>query len=375
MQTMPPPAPFVFDLQFFSDAEDEGRTEDPTARQRGKAEGEGKFARTRDLSGPVGILVVAVYLRYTLPDMVKALGDFTAAFLSGAFLVTDPSPRDLIFIATVSVQTMIRITLPVMLLAALFQVVSEITQVGFQFNFSFIKFNPAALKPDFARVFNRLLPQRETLVELAKSIGKILIVGCVGYYIFWENYGLILETSRMGMSDALTRIGMVAYKILLWTSALLIVFAIPDYLYQRHQYIDSLKMTKFQVKDEYRSMEGDPQVRQALRRRMVEIVNRQMIKRVPKADVVITNPTHFAVALRYDQTEGDAPVCVAKGKDYMALRIRDIAEKNDVPVVENPPLARALYDAVDVDEAIPGRFFESVAEVLAYVYRLKTAAV
>ena len=365
---------FKIDIQFFARAEEEGRTEAPTPRRRGKAEGEGSFARTRDLPAPLAILCVAILLRFTLPSIIDSLKEFTTAFLSGALQMTDPNPRDLIHIGRMALTAVIKITLPVMLLAAFFLIAGDILQIGFHFNWGFLKFNLGALKPDFTRVFSRFLPQRETLIELAKSIGKILIVGWVGFYIFWSNYGLILETVRMGLADGLAQIGLVAYKIVIWTTLLLIVFSIPDYFYQRHEYMDRLKMTKEEIKDERKQMDGDPIIKAAQRKRMMEMISRRMMQNVPKADVVITNPTHFAIALKYDQAAQEAPVCLAKGRDYLALRIRDLAEKVGVPIYEDRFLARALYDAVEVGEEIPPQFYESVAEVLAFVYRLREGA-
>ncbi|OGH63171.1 MAG: flagellar biosynthesis protein FlhB [Candidatus Lindowbacteria bacterium RIFCSPLOWO2_12_FULL_62_27] len=367
--------PFPIDVQFFARAEDEGRTEEPTTRRRSKAESEGNFPRSRDLPAPLAILAVATYLKYSIPFMIDAMRDFTAAFLSGAVLVTDPTVRDMIQIAQLSVLALIKITLPVMILGAAFHIAGDILQIGFHFDWGYLKFNWGALKPDFSRVFSRFLPQRETLVELVKSIGKILIVGAVGFYIFWDNYGLIVETVRMGLWDGLSRIGEVTYQIILWTTLLLIAFSIPDYFYQRYEYTDKLKMTKEEVKDEHKQSEGDPQVKATQRKRMMELISRRMLHKVPKADVVITNPTHYAVALRYDQQEDNAPICLAKGADFLALRIRDIAEKNDVPIYEDRFLARALYDAVEIGEEIPHPFYDAVANVLAFVYRLRTAAV
>ena len=359
------------DVQFFARAEEEGRTEEPTARRRGKAESEGSYARTRDLPAPLAILAVAIFLRYSIPSILQALTAFTGTFLSGALTITEPTVRELIHMLVLAIIAVIKITLPLMLLAGFFHAAGDIVQIGFHFNWNFIKFDLSALKPDFGRVLSRFIPKRETLVELFKSIGKILIVGAVGAYIFWANYGFLIETVRMGLADGLARIGIVAYKIVVWTSVLLILFAIPDYFYQRYEYTDKLKMTREEVKDEHRQMEGNPQVKAAQRKRMVELISRRMMQKVPKADVVITNPTHFAVALKYDQEEQAAPVCLAKGRDYIALRIRDIAEKADVPIYEDRFLARALYEAVEIGEEIPPEFYGSVAEVLAFVYRLR----
>lgn len=365
---------FRFDLQFFARSEEEGRTEEPTARRKGKAESEGSFARSREIPAPLGILAVAVFLRYSLPEIITTLKDFTETFLSGTLAMPELTVLSIVDMTTTAIIAIIKITMPVMLLAAFFLIMGDVAQVGFHFNWSFIKFNIGALKPDFMRVFSRFLPTRETMVELLKSVVKIIIVGWVGFSIFWDNYGLILETVRMGLIDGLARIGMVAYDIVVWTTLLLLTFSIPDYFYQRHEHQDKLKMTREEVKDERKQMEGDPQVKATQRRRMAEMISRRMMQQVPKADVVITNPTHFAVALKYAQEDRAAPVCLAKGKDYIALRIRDIAEKSGVPVYEDRYLARALYDAVEIGEEIPPEFYESVAEVLAFVYRLREGA-
>ncbi len=360
-----------FDLQFFADADAEGRTEKPTGRRLGKAQSEGQFARTRDLPAPLALLAVALLLRYWLPGALGGIRDFTAAFLMDGLMIRDPGMRDILNIIELAGMALLKTTWPVMVLAGLVFAFGDIIQVGFHFNFSFIKFNWGALKPDFTRFFMRMLPTREMLVELIKSVGKIAIVGWITYNIFIDQYGLIMETVRMGLVDGLIRIGNVAYLILWKTALVLLIFSIPDYFYQRHEFMENLKMSKFEVKEEHRQMDGDPQLKAVRRGRMMEIFRRRMLQNVPKADVVITNPTHYAVALRYDETEYRAPVCLAKGRDYIALRIRDIAEKAGVPVVENKYLARTLHDAVEVGEEIPTEFYTAVAEVLAHVYRLR----
>ncbi|MBI4178450.1 EscU/YscU/HrcU family type III secretion system export apparatus switch protein [bacterium] len=362
---------YPMDIQFFATAEEEGRTEDPTARQRQKAEGKGSFPRTRDLGAPAAILFCCVFLQGYLPELIDSLMKFTVMFLSGEILPADPGVRDLSHMSVVALKHVIWVSLPVMLLAALIIIIAEIVQVGFHFNPNFIKFNFSALKPDLSRVFQKFLPKRETLIELGKSIGKILIAGGVGFGIVWANYGALVETIRMGLVDGLIRVGQVTFDVVFWTTLLLICFAIPDYFYQRYQHTDKLKMTKESVKDEHKQMEGDPLIKGEQRKRMADLFSRRMMEKVPKADVVITNPTHYAVALKYDQEDRPAPYCLAKGRDYVALRIRALAEKAGVPVYEDRFLARALYDAVEIGEEIPSQFYESVAEVLAFVYRLR----
>lgn len=257
---------------------------------------------------------------------------------------------------------------PVVLGSLLAGLAGNYFQVGFLFTLD-------PLKPNFERIDpfagSKRLFSRRALAEMLKSLLKITIIGYVGYRTVADDLGRF--PGLLG-EEAPTVVGFLSelvMRLMLWIGLSMLVLAIADYMYQRWEYDRSLRMTKQQVKEELRQTEGNPEVRQRIRQRQREMARRRMMQDVRKATVVVTNPTHFAVALDYRRDEMSAPAVLAKGQGFIALRIREIAQEADVPVVENPPLARELHRVADVGKEIPADLFQAVAEVLAFVYSLK----
>lgn len=218
--------------------------------------------------------------------------------------------------------------------------------------------------------FKKMFSMR-AFVELLKSILKITILLYIIYIILKNELFQMPRMMDMQFSGALSKTGAIIMEIVLKAGAVFVFLAAADYLYQWWQYEKNLRMTKQEVKDEYKQTEGDPQIKSRIRSIQQQRAKQRMMQNVPKADVVIRNPTHYAVAIKYDQSVNRAPVVVAKGVDSLALRIVKVAEDNGVYVTENKPLARALYESVEVDREIPERFYRAIAEVLAFVYSLK----
>ncbi len=210
-----------------------------------------------------------------------------------------------------------------------------------------------------------------SFAELIKSIIKISVIGMVAFIAVYPELAQIRRLPNSTAEAMLAFLAMLALRMMIGITIAMFFIAILDIMYQRFQYYKSLRMTRQEIKDEYKQSEGDPMVKQRLRQLRQERARKRMMAAVPKADVVITNPTHFAVALVYNTKTMKAPTVVAKGQDLIALKIREVAEENNVPVVENPPLARALYDSADLDEEIPVTHYEAVAKVISYVYQLK----
>ena len=236
-------------------------------------------------------------------------------------------------------------------------------------------FAPKALKPDLNRInpiegFKRLFSLR-SLVELLKSVLKVAIVGIVVYQVLKNRWDEMILLTEMNVNDAFANFWDIASEITLKSGMVLLALAVFDYFYQRWEFEKSIRMTKQEMKDELKEVEGNPEIKRRQRQMMYDILRRRMMEEVPKADVVITNPTHFAVALKYDPDTMNAPVVVAKGVDHLALKIIEIAKENDVPVLRNPSLARALYYKTEIGEEIPVEFYRIVAEVLVYVYTKK----
>jgi flagellar biosynthetic protein FlhB len=253
----------------------------------------------------------------------------------------------------------------VLILAAL---AANLTQVGFLIT-------PKPLMPKLSRLSPLKGMQRffsaRSLVELAKSILKLVVVGLVVYLAIRAEFNRILELSALKPSLLLVEIGRLAGLVLLKAAIVILLIAMFDYAYTRYEYEKSLKMSKHEVKEEFRQTEGDPQVKSKIRGLQLRAALRRMMKKIPQADVVITNPIHIAVALKYDSKRDRAPIVLAKGARRVAERIKEIAREHDIPIVENPPLAQMLYKLVDIGQEIPAELYRAVAEILAFVYRLK----
>jgi flagellar biosynthetic protein FlhB len=252
---------------------------------------------------------------------------------------------------------------PIFALALAAGLISNYAQVGFMFNglkMNFGKLNPLQGAKNIFSI--------RSLVELIKSIMKIVLTSGIVGWIIWRQKNELFFLGEKNIWDSSKLIGSLIVQIGVTVSLSLFVLAVADYLYQRFDYEKKLRMSKQDIKDEYKKMEGDPVIKGKRRARQRQIAMNRMIQEVPKADVVITNPTHFAVAIRYDFGTMDAPEVIAKGKDHIALKIKEIAKQHKIMTVENRPLARSLFAAVEIGETIPEELFNAVGEILAYVY-------
>ncbi len=261
-----------------------------------------------------------------------------------------------------------RAFLPVIGVAMVVGVVVNLLQVG-------VTFTAEPLAPNWARLnpvagFTRLFSRR-AFVDSVKTLLKVLLIGWLTFSAVRADAAMLLRTSEIDPLMVMMLVGQLLYKMAWRVGLAMLVLALLDYGFQRWEYEKSLRMTKEEVKQEMKQTEGDPQVKSRIRARQQAIARRRMMQAVPKADVVVTNPTHYAVALQYDAQKMAAPTVVAKGMNLIAWRIREIAQRHGVPIVENPPLAQSLYRTVDIGEQIPPELYQAVAEVLAYVYRLR----
>jgi flagellar biosynthetic protein FlhB len=225
------------------------------------------------------------------------------------------------------------------------------------------KFNPIN---GFKRIFSK-----DTLFELVKSIVKVAVIVYIAYTSLRDEANDLYILYDLSLNQAVALVGTIIINVGLKISFVYLIVAIVDYVYQKHKFNEDMKMTKQEVKDEYKNTEGDPQIKGRQRRKMQEVSQKRMMQDVPKADVVITNPTHLAVAIKYDAEKSRAPVVLAKGEDYLAAKIKEAAKENGVEIVENKPLARMLYANVEIGEEIPPELYQAVAEVLAMVYNMK----
>lgn len=354
-----------FDLQLFAE-----RTERATPHKRQEARKKGQVAHSQDLTGAVGFLVVILGMRLFGGQVAGALlGLMSTAFSEGALLAAGGHMDWNGFGGAV---TALMFALgPVLLAGMAFAVLVAYFQVGPMFNVS-------ALLPDFGRLnpiagVGRMFSPR-SFAELLKSTVKMIVLGVSVYMALRGITGQLGALMATDVSVVFASLAGGASSILMDAGVAFLALSIGDYMFQRFEMERNLRMSKEDVKEETKSNEGSPQMKRRVRERGRAIARRRMLRKVLQADVVVVNPTHVAVALAYDGARMHAPQVLAKGVDEFALRLRREAEAHRVPIVENPPVARALYDLVEVDGYVPGELFQAVAEVLAYVYRLKNRA-
>lgn len=352
--------------QWFA-AEDEGRTEDPTEQKIRKSREEGKVAKSPDVSSAVVLLFSVVALGILGSYMLSGMIDMTRFYLERAGDVETALSGTLVraFYAY-----FVRLSLPVAAVAFVAAIFGNAVQFGFLFTTKPITPDLNRIAPKFGKWVERSFLSTEALYNFFKSFGKVLIIGTIAFIIIRSRFDQLSVLLRLPHRQALGVVAEAVFTLLLSAAITLLVLSLFDYLFQRNQHREQLKMTRQEVKEERKQFEGDPQIRSRLRQRMQEIMSRNMVENVQKADVIITNPTHFAVALQYDPATMGAPTVTAKGQDEAAFRIRRVATDADVPIIENKPLARAIYAEVEIGEQIPEKFYEAMVIVLREVYRM-----
>jgi len=346
---------------------DQERTEEATPKRREEAREQGQVAKSRDLASVAILSACLLYFYFGADSFLHQLMDLMKSSFSSldSSLVTTENIQSLLFSAFYKTITLMAPFLLVVCIAALS---SNILQVGFKISTKAIA--PKLSKIDPAKGFARLF-SLQSLIEFIKSIFKISIAGFVAYLTVKSELVDILPLADSSVWEILVYITGTSFRILLTTCWVLIILALMDYLYQRWEYERNLKMSRQEIKDENKQTEGDPIVKARIRRLQREMAQRRMMANVPKADVIITNPTHLAVALQYDQDSMIAPKVIAKGAGYIAEKIKEIARGSRVPLVENKPLAQVLYKMVEVSGTIPDSLYKAVAEILAYIYSIK----
>jgi flagellar biosynthetic protein FliR/FlhB len=357
--TLPLPLLFVF--------ASEEKTEEATPKKKGEAKKKGQTARSKDIGLALSLMVVtlvfAIFGDYCLSILENMFNIFFSGYMNKTLTEGDIQNILIFAIKNIGIIVLI-IAVPVMVVG----IAGSIFQTGFIFS-------TEGLKPDFGKLnpingFKKMFSSR-TLVELLKSLALVSIIGYIGYNFIMSNLGNILQMNTLNFSYIPSSFKGLLVSIFFQICIALIVISIVDYLYQRFMFNKDLKMTKQEVKEEYKQDEGDPTIKSKRRRQMKEMSARRMMASVPTATVVVANPTHFAVALSYVEGKSSAPIVVAKGADRIALKIKEVAKENDVPVIENKSLARLLYAEVEIDKEIPMDMYQAVAEILAIVYKMK----
>lgn len=346
-------------------ADDMEKTEEPTAKKLEDAREEGNVAKSQDLVGLV-ILFVAILALLALfgfiSDHMLSLARYYFSRLGMPL-----GREEMMDLAFVTFRETLIMALPIALIVAVAGVIGTVAQIGF--NFTTKPLMPNFSKLDPIKGFGNLFTLKKLLDSLKITLKSLTALG-IGFLFFWH---FIKELPTVALFALQDQMGWLRDKAIILAAVMLIiifVYSMIDLFLTRKEYFDKLKMSKQEIKDEFKNMEGDPHIKAKIRQIQMQAARKRMMSAVPTADVVITNPTHYAVAIVYDETKHFAPVVVAKGVDNIAIQIKKIARENGVHVVQNPPLARSLYKEVEIDHPIPDMMFTAVAEVLAYVYKM-----
>jgi flagellar biosynthesis protein FlhB len=344
------------------------RTEKATPKRREDARRKGQIARGAELPAALSFLGALIAVKIASSEIFGRMGSYiqdSANNIAKIKPFTDASVHNLFLEAA---KILAIFTVPVILIAFTAVLAGNFAQGGFAFSGEALipkadKFNPAN---NIKRIFGL-----DSVVNLLKSLIKLAVIGAVAYGVL----GPVIESAptlvNAPLPSVAARLGETLYSLAFRCGLVLLFIACADYGYAWYKHEKSLRMSKQEIRDEYKDQEGDPMVKSQRRRAARELTQKRSMAEIPTASVVVTNPTHFAVALRYDRDKDAAPIVVAKGADHIAAKIRAIARENNVPLVENPPLARALYRSVEPNQIIPSEFFGAVAEVLAFVFRQK----
>lgn len=357
-------------LQYFANDEGGEKTEEPTAKKKSDARGEGNVAKSMEITTATSFIVMFYALKFLGSYMYEKISNVMEySFSMIATTKEGIIEADFIskFVPYMFGQILLIIA-PLLAIAVVIGLITNLLQVGW-------KITTKPLRPKFSKLnpisgFKRLFSVSK-LFELLKSIVKIVLISVIMYMLLKDEINSITMLLDMELLQAIAYIGDLVVKIGTTVGMYFIFVAAADFFYQKFKHKKDLKMTKQEVKDEYKNAEGDPQVKGKIKQKMREVSMRRMMQQVPQADVIITNPTHYAVALKYDKQKSSAPMVIAKGEDFLAKKIKEIAKQNNVEIVENKHLARTLYATVDIGKEIPPELYQAVAEVLAFVYNLK----
>lgn len=360
-------------LQLFA-AEDEGKTEQPTQRRLREARRQGRIAKTPELAAAFTLLAGSLWLMFSAKNLFRDFKILLTSLLDATGKQAFDTNFFYSFLSQSGKMLIINI-LPLLIIVFIVSALAEILQVGIYFSFEPLKPSFDKISFTWEKLKRKILFSRPVMIGLVKTTLKLLIIGFITFFILSSSFKTFAGLMGYYPDKSVVFMGKTVSKLLLWVSVFFIVVAIFDFFYQRFEFIESQKMTKHELKRELIEDEGNPLYKRMIMDKFREILSRRrMLENVPKADVVVTNPTHYAVALKYNREDMNAPKVLAKGEDLFALKIREIAIKNNVPVKEDRVLAKLLYEQTEVGQEIPENLYNAVATVLAYVYNLKEKA-
>ena len=354
------------DLQWFA-AEDEGRTEEPSELKLRRAREEGRIAKSQELTGALVFLFSLVTFIFLAKSVLSGCADILSFFFTriNSENVAEPS------FFMIFVYYFLRLVIPVTMVGIVGGILGNIIQnKGMIFSLKVITPKFSKIIPKFGEYFKNTMFSVRGVFNIAKSIGKVAVIVAVAYALIRRDIPELMMIIHNGKAiEAVFHISRMAATLLVIAAVIFLIISIPDYFVQKREFMQSMKMTKYEVKQEYKEMEGDPEVKSRLKQKQKELLQMNMPKAVREADVVITNPTHFAVSMKYDREVNDAPQVTAKGEDAVALQMRRIAAEAGVPIVENRPLARSLYAETEVGDIIPDKYLSVLANVYAEIMR------
>ncbi len=343
------------------------KTEDPTAHRLADAAKKGQAPRSQEVNHVFILSAIAFVLVFFAPDFARSLANILRVFFESPHLIEMGDGDLRAFLGAVATAIILKMALPILILMTA-AVSANLVQAKVVISAESMKPKLTKLSPIKGAV---KMVSPKSLVEFGKSAIKISIVGVVVFSIIWPQRDVLPQLMSINLNEIFMFVRSIILRILVAVIIIMILVAMLDFKYQKYEHKKGLRMSKQDIKDESKQTDGDPMAKARIRSLRLERGRQRMMQAVPGADVVITNPTHFAVALQYDAKSMEAPKLVAKGVDHLALRIREIAEENGIPVVENPPVARALYATVELDAEVPNEHYKAVAEIIGYVMKLK----
>lgn len=355
---------YFLDLQFFAGEE---KTEKATPKKREDARKKGQVLKSRELNSAILLFMATVSLRFLWIYEKNYILSFTSNIFKDTVFWFDAENYNHTYRILMQMVTVLGISVaPILAILFVGALLVNYVQVGFLFSTEAMQMKFSRISPieGFKRLFSM-----KSIVELLKSIFKIGVIAYVAYAYIKDKIPVLISFYDQSIPQIVGEISDIIYNVSLRAAGILLLLAIFDYIFQWYEYEKNLKMSKQEIKDEYKQAEGDPQLKSKIKEKQRQIAMGRMMQEVPSADVVITNPTHYAVALKYDNKKSEAPYVVAKGKDLIAENIKKTAKEANVPIVENKPLAQTMYKTLEVGESIPEALFEAVAEILAKIYQ------
>ena len=345
-------------------ADDDDKTEEPTPKKIEDARAKGNVGKSAEVVGALSLTFGSAYLMFFSSTTSNQIKSFM--YFSFSLIGEEMNASAYYTLSYTAVNTMLLALMPLFILVIILVLIGNWAQFG-------MLLNPLKLelsKIDPIKGMGTLFSFKKAVeaIKLTAKLFIIVLVMCILFLLTGESFLAMMDKEFAASLETMVTLMFYFLSAIL---LIILIFAIIDFYFTKHHYIKSLKMSKQELKDEYKNMEGDPVVKGRIRSIQMKMAQQRMMQNVPEADVVITNPTHYAIALKYDKSVNSAPLIVAKGINFLAIKIKEIANENDIPIIENPALARALHDQLEIEQSIPEEFFKAIAEIFTYVYDLK----